>query len=99
MLKRERLRILLETCTVFTISTQTKSSTMCHGVKYTQKIGEEIICHLTECKIVVYVSLTLVDNIRLQVVGELVIKKILNLFQLHLHFVPATAQEAIQYSA
>ena len=62
MLKRERLRILLETCTVFTISTQTKSSTMCHGVKYTQKIGEEIIYHLTECKIVVYV-LTLVDNI------------------------------------
>ena len=31
-------------------------------------------CHLTECKIVVYV-LTLVDNIRLQVVGELIIKK------------------------
>ena len=74
VLKRERLRILLETCTVFTISTQTKSSTTCHGVKYTQKIGEEIICHLTECKIVVYV-LTLVDNIRLQVVGELIIKK------------------------
>ena len=47
---------------------------MCHGVKYTQKIGEEVICHLTECKIVVYV-LTLVDNIRLQVVGELIIKK------------------------
>ena len=77
MLKCERLRILLETCTVFTISTQAKSSTMCHGV--TQKIGEEIIFHLTarltECKIVVYV-LTLVDNIRLQVVGELIIKKL-----------------------
>ena len=75
MLKCERLRILLETCTVFAISTQTKSSTTCHayGVKYTQKVGEEIICHLTECKIVVYV-LTLVDNIRLQVVGELIIK-------------------------
>ena len=59
---------------ITTISTQTKSSTTCHGVKYTQKVGEEIICHLTECKIVVYV-LTLVDNIRLQVVGELIIKK------------------------
>ena len=74
MLKRERLRILSETCTVFAISTQTKSSTTCQGVKYAQKVGEEIICHLTECKIVVYV-LTLVDNIRLQVVGELIIKK------------------------
>ena len=74
VLKCERLRILLETCTVFAISTQTKSSTTCHGVKYTKKVGEEIICHLTECKIVVYV-LTLVDNIRLQVVGELIIKK------------------------
>ena len=71
---------------------------MCHGVKYTQKIGEEVICHLTECKIVVYV-LTLVDNIRLQVVGELIIKKILSLFQLQLLFVLATAREAIQYSA
>ena len=59
---------------MYCFCTQTKSSTMCHGVKYTQKIGEEIICHLTECKIVVYV-LTLVDNIRLQVVGELIIKK------------------------
>ena len=59
---------------MYCFCTQTKISTMCHGVKYTQKIGEEIICHLTECKIVVYV-LTLVDNIRLQVVGELIIKK------------------------
>ena len=97
MLKRERLRILLETCTVFTISTQTKSSTMCHGVKYTQKIGEESICHLTECKIVVYV-LTLVDNIRLQVLGELVIKNCKPL-SVTASFVLATALEAIQYSA
>ena len=43
MLKRERLRILLVTCIIFAINTQTESSTTCHGVKYTQKIGEEII--------------------------------------------------------
>ena len=97
MLKRERLRILLETCTVFTISTQTKSSTMCHGVKYTQKIGEEIICHLIECKIVVYV-LTLLDNTRLQVVGELIIKNSKPL-SVTASFFLATAREAIQYSA
>ena len=53
-------------------------------------------CHLKECKIVDYV-LTLVDNIRLQVVGELIIKNSKPL-SVTAFFVVAMAQEAIQYS-
>ena len=51
-------------------------------------------CHLRDCKIVLYV-LILVDNIRLQVVGGLIIQ----LLSVTSYFVLAMAQEAIQYSA
>ena len=73
---------------------------MCHGVKCEHvEDWRRNHCHLTECKIVVYI-LTLVDNIRLQVVGELRnYSKILSLFQLQLLFVLAKAREAIQYCA